>query len=489
MRVESTAYGGRVAGRRARSIGTWVAWVGALLLGATMGLGCGNDPDARVDRPDILILLSDDHSRHDVGLYGSSTLRTPKLDQLGSEGLIFSHAFTPTPACVPSRGALMTGRYPQSSGIVGFGQYGQPKEEVATLVELFNGLGYRTGVIGKPAFSPLQRFPFDYIKITRSREPEHHRRWVQEFLDLDDGRPFLLLVSIRDPHRPLPSLESSLAELSPQDVEVPPFLPDTLVIRRDLTRYSMAVHRLDRTVGEVLSEVENADLTRTLLTVYSSDHGQAFPYAKGTLYDAGMRVPLLIRWPGVIEPGRRTQAMVSFVDLLPTLLDVADADRALSPKMEGRSFLDLLRGTARQDRDVVFGSLDQLTKGRYPSRSIRTRRYKYIYNEPVEQDFETHAMANATWREMVRLASTDPDVSARVQKLLRRPREELYDLDADPAELVNLLDDEGHEGVRVSLANQLRSWMEAVGDPLTLSVEAPAHTPRQPASRDGLGAR
>lgn len=180
--------------------------------------------------------------------------------------------------------------------------------------------------------------------------------------------------------------------------------------------------------------------------------------------------------------------MFSFVDVLPTLLDAVKADDVIPTNIQGHSLMAVMRGEVHRHREIVFGDLDYLG-GHYPSRAVRSRQYKYIYNEPVDEDYGQESIANASWWSMLKLARGNDEIAARVEKLLRRPREELYDLERDPGELHNLLAGEDHEAQRAELAHQLRCWMEETGDSLSLPADVAAPTPCRPAARGGLGLR
>jgi N-sulfoglucosamine sulfohydrolase len=416
------------------------------------------------------MLISDDHGRADVGAYGSALVQTPSIDTLSQEGLLFTHATAPSPSCVPSRGTLFTGLYPHSSGIIGQFPDSTAKPGLATLPTLLQSAGYRTYLVGKDHLRPREAYSFDHVEelgggYTRSKpSPEEYAMAARAALQDANGRPFLMVVGLRDAHRPFPSSEA--ATLDPQAVQPPPFLFDTRAIRGELVRYYEAVARLDRSVGLVLAELENAGRASETIVIFTSDSGPSFPFAKTTLYDAGIRVPFLLRWPGVVTPGSSEGASISFVDVLPTILEAVGRSDLLPANAEGLSFLPLLLGETQEGRSEVIGTITEVWPHRlHPSRSIRTDRYKYIYNFPMVDRFRSEAQRGATWRSMRQVCRHDPAAEPRCDLYRFRPREELYDLETDPSELSNLADDPVLAPVKQDLKTRLRDWMAAHADP------------------------
>jgi arylsulfatase A-like enzyme len=369
--------------------------------------------------------------------------------------------------------------------MIGFGQKGRPTDDVPMLMELLSAAGYRGGEIGKSALFPLSRHPFDYRRYPKlGRGPQVLRPFVREFLSADDGRPFFLLMSLHDPHRPFPRQ----SDVEPGSVQVPAVLPDEPGVRREIARYYAGIERLDAVVGAVLDEIEAVGQAESTLVIFTSDHGASFPYAKGTLYDAGMRVPFVVRWPGVVQPGTSSDALISFVDVLPTLLEAAGADGSVPGEVDGRSFLEVLRGARAAHRQLVFGDLEFIPK-HLPSRAVRSRDWKYVYNAPVDRPYGQEALTANAWASMRMLAESDPVMKARVEHLLRRPREELYDLAIDPAELNDLGADPRHADTRRELARALGCWMQTTGDPLVIPADRMADGVCEPELSVGFGAR
>ena len=444
---------------------------GGLAAPFALKLGRGRAAE-ETERPNILIIVSDDQGKLDLGCYGNRFCTTPNLDSLAQQGMRLTSAFTPTAICTPSRSALLTGLYPHRSGAYGFRSI---NPGVHTLPELMAKAGYRTGIIGKVHVSPLSQFPFDVLievgQLGFGRDVHKYAGEVEKFLKETKDRPFFLMVCYADPHRPFPQKgieKGPAAEVpdphDPRKVLIPPFLFDTPETRIEIARYYDAIRRMDQGVGLVLQALREQGKEKNTVVLFTSDNGMPFPFAKTTLYDAGINMPSLVRWPGVVEPASVSDAMVSFIDILPTCLAIAGA--SVPKDIDGRSFLPVLRGERKEFRDAIFAShTDHARKPRVPSRAIRTRRYKYIYSFRPDLEFRNNAMNSPTWRSLIERAKTDPKIAARTRLLRFRPRHELYDLKSDPYELNNLAADSSHSAVLVALQVRLREWMQRQNDP------------------------
>jgi N-sulfoglucosamine sulfohydrolase len=432
---------------------------------------------SNVPRPrDRLVIVSDDQSRFDLGAYGNPSCTTPNVDALAAEGARFTAAYTPVSLCMPARSCLYTGLYPHRNGATGF----EPiRPGVRTWPSWLAGTA-ATGMVGKFNVKPAEQFPFDVLKrggtIDKDgRSPEKYERLFAEFLGEVGERPFAALVNLKDPHRPFD--EDRFVDQvdgpppsahDPEEVWVPGCLWDTPETRRELADYHGALLRLDETVGRVLRLLDESGRAPDTLVVFTSDNGMPFPFAKSTLYEAGINVPFIVRWPGVVEPGGERDAFVSLVDLLPTALDTFGRAPEDPGELDGRSLLPLLRGEVLALRDRVVGALDELLVGDpTPVRSIRDRRFKYLHNFRPDVVFENNILIHSdTWASWQRAAETEPALARRIERLVRRPREELYDLQADPWELRDLAALGEHRGTLERLRGELKGWTREQGDPI-----------------------
>jgi N-sulfoglucosamine sulfohydrolase len=412
----------------------------------------------------LLVLLADDLSGIDLGCYGSPNVRTPNLDALAARGTQFDWAYTAVGVCQPSRSSLYTGLYPTGHGALGFGPI---SAGVATWPQLLNKVGVASALIGKLDVDPPEQFPFEHLVKARDmasrRASEVWRREFETFLQRAGERRFAAVLALVDPHRPFEEAAPEKPITDPERVVVPPFLWDTPGARLELARYYDCIARLDRTVGQVLEALRAAGREDDTLVVFTSDNGAAFPFAKATLYEPGVRMPLLVAGPGV-RAGVRSDAFVSQLDLLPTALELFDADAHAG---DGAALQPLLRGESASGRDeFVSMQTENNRESSTPARALHTRRFKYIRNfapeTAVVSNIVNHTLA---WESGAEAAASDERIKTRMQAYLYRPAEELYDLERDPHELENLASAREHAARVESMRARLREWMERRADP------------------------
>lgn len=418
----------------------------------------------------VLLLHSHDLGRF-LGCYGVSTVDTPHLDRLAATGVRFDRAFSTAPQCSPSRASLFTGRFPQQNGVLGlthaaFGWDLRPGER--HLAHRLAALGYHTSLLGVhhesrvlPDPEIAQRLGFDEV-LTGGHGEVVAARAVERLSGFaGQDRPFYLQVGFREPHR-LPGrrdpegvmgfIGDHMSPFAERGVSIPGYLVPDAGAREEIAELQGAVGYLDACVGQVLQSLDELGLTERTIVVFVTDHGLALPRAKCTLYDPGLEIALLARAPALGWVGGRTVTdLVSGVDLAPTLL--AALDQPIPPEMAGLSLVPALTGADRPDRDLVFG---QLTYHDYydPRRSVRSSSRKLIVNfssAPSMMD------ASQSWRRRS---------TPRGKPVASTPVAELYDLDADPWELTNVIDEPGYAQDRDLLLAALHDWMVDVGDPL-----------------------
>ena len=442
------------------------AAVAALVLSA--GGAVARDAPPAEARPDMLIYIADDHSRRDCSLYDGGLVETPHLEALAADGMRFTHAFVASPTCAPSRAALLTGLMPARNGAEE--NHSRPRESVLKLPAVLHELGYEVAAFGKVAHGKESGASgFDHVRTGSS--PEALRRHLTAYLEgRTPGRPLCVFVGISHPHVLWPEETT----FDPAAVALPPTWIDTPLTRRQRARYLQEVKELDAFLGE-LRALAAAHLRPDPLVAYTSDHGAQFPFGKFTLYDDGIRVPLVVSWPRRVAAGATSEALVSWVDLLPTLIELAGGGPPAG--LDGYSFADALLGKADVlgAEDVHRAEIFATHSGDrqynvYPTRAVRTRRWKYIRNLHPEYAFTTHIDlfvrpgAGIYWLDWLDRAETDPAAAATVRRYHARPAEELYDVSADPSELTNLADDPRYEEVRADLDLRLSAWMKRQGD-------------------------
>ncbi len=433
----------------------------------------GAPPAREAARPEhLFVFVSDDHSAIDVGCYGNADVHTPSIDRLAREGVRFANGYTPVGVCKPSRSALYTGLMPHKNGALGFDPV---RPEVATWPELLRAPRCASGMIGKLNTKPVERFEFErWVRPKRvgdTREVAAMKRAFEELIEAFAGRRMAIVVNLKDPHRPFrgpfedPAYVGAPVPHDPKALSLPAHLYDTPQTRRELASYYDAIWRLDRNLGALLEVLDERALARNSLVVFTSDNGQPFPFAKTTLYEAGIRLPFVARWPAAAPAGVVDERFVSLIDLLPTAADAFGVEPA--PNFDGRSLLPLLRGEQAPWREFIVGQHTQHLVGEpTPARSLRLGRFKFILNIAPDEEFANNVLDHSdTWRSWIAASREDAALRERMKRLVRRPPEELYDLESDPRELVNLAGDPAHAEMLAAMRARLVEWMRREGDP------------------------
>ncbi len=410
---------------------------------------------ATQSRPNVILITCHDLGRF-LGCYGVETVQSPNLDRLAAEGVRFSRAFTTAPQCSPSRSGLATGRYPHANGVMGlthdqFGWDLAPGEQ--TIGRLLQAQRYDTHLFGLQhiAADPT-RLGFNVIH-TRGHWPVVSSEVTDFLAAADSNRPFYLEINLEEPHRPFD--QGGISGDDTRGVTVPPYIPDTAAAREEFAAFQGAIAAADQAVGRMLAALDQSGLSEQTLLIFTTDHGVAMPRAKCTLYDPGIETALIIRWPaGGISGGGTNSALLSNIDLLPTVLELTGTP--VPDAVQGRSFAPLLRGDPYQPRHEIFAAK---TYHSYydPIRAIRTDRYKLIRN--FEANFLVEVPSDIQFGAIFR---ADP---ARYVGTIHPPME-LYDLSEDPFEQVNRAGDPALAGVQRDLSHRLWQWMAETGDPL-----------------------
>ena len=415
----------------------------------------------------IILFVSDDHGWTDSGAYGDSYIRTPNIDRLAREGMRFTQAFAASPLCSPSRCVKQTGLMPHRNG---GHKFGTPiRGDIKTMPEYFQQIGYFTAHTGKFHHPPRERFPYEYIHKSEDD--------AAGFLSSYDGdKPLLLVVCSHPPHTPW----IVNTTYNPSEIKLPPNFVDTPETRLDRADYYSDVTLMDSILGGVLDAVDNKGMRENTLFVYTTDQGANWPFAKWCVYDGGLRVPFIVRWPGKVVPGSVTDAMISLVDLLPTCIQAANGEPP--DGIDGQSFLPILTEQDKLHHQVVFGTHTGNENGgpgianHCPARTIRTPTHRYVLNLSPEITFTSHITGCKSgphylphWGSWVESAKTDAKAKAIVDRYQHRPAEELYDLRKDPLEMDNLAQNVEHADILKSLKRQLVDWCKTQGDTIPLN--------------------
>jgi len=455
----------------------------------------------------IVFFITDDMGQ-DTGAYGNRSVRTPHLDALAADGVLFPNAYATTASCSASRSVVMSGLHNHANGQYGHVHNWHKFESwhhlaPLTLPRVLTAAGYRTAQIGKFHVAPEEVYQFETYIPGPDRNPVAMAEASREFILAQDDRPFLLYFATSDPHRgggvdethpERPDLFGNKPDrgawpgvdevfYDPEDVDVPPFLPDTPATRAELAQYHQSCSRIDQGLGRLVAILKEAGVYDRTLIVFTSDHGVAFPGAKTTVYDPGLRVPFIVRNPYAANRGLVNQAMISHVDITPSLLDFAGAldpekqaprkpapslplpprrpgvphDNPGSPETlkhyHGRSWVGILEEPEPAGWDLIFASHTfHEIQMYYPMRVIQDRQYKLIWNiaHQLPYPFASDLWDSATWQAQWRLGPEAPFGQRTVDGYVNRPRFEFYDLRDDPHESRNLaLDPRFAETLRV----------------------------------------
>jgi N-sulfoglucosamine sulfohydrolase len=415
------------------------------------------------EKPNVLFLLSDDHSYPYLSCYGDANVRTPVLDKLAGEGIKFRRFFTSAPQCVPSRAAYLSGRSPVAARITRFSSP-LPRDVVTFPEVLKKEAGYYVGVVGRSYHldgsgkgdeglgkflvdGGYKTFPerFDVVQGGSDKEAVEQSAAFLEGRPKD--KPFCLWVNFSDPHHAWTAPVSYRPD--PASLKLPAHVPDLPAVREQYADYCAEVNRVDETVGKVLALLDRLGLAKDTLVVFAGDNGQALPHGKGSLYDPGCNVPFVVRWPGVVAPGGDSSALLSGEDLAPTVLAAVGLKPAAG--MTGVSFLPILKGAAAKTRDYVFtergphGSapvqVGMSNSGYDLSRAVRSGRYKAIYNcTPWLPYSPVDSAGGPAWKSIQDLHGKGGLAAGLAATYFTTPRPvyEFYDLEKDPAELNNL---------------------------------------------------
>ncbi|WP_293690393.1 MULTISPECIES: sulfatase [unclassified Spirosoma] len=451
-------------------------------------------------RPNIVLIVADDHGREAVGCYGNTSIRTPHIDQLATDGVRFSNAFCTTASCSPSRSVLLTGIHNHANGMYGLEHqihHFSSFDTIHSLPVWLEQAGYRTARIGKLHVSPESVYHFQRILGTGKvndpasigRSPVEMARACYDFMVEKSDTPFFLYFATDDPHRSntispdgSPIFDGTKPNLfgnrpggypqvgdhfyQPREVSVPTYLPDNRACRMELAQYYEAISRLDQGVGRLVDYLKETGQYDNTLIVYLSDNGAPFPGAKTNLYEPGMRLPCIVKLPGQHKRSFVQDALISWIDVTPTLLDFAGVDLS-TIVTQGRSFRSVVEQESVRDWDEVYAShsLHEITMY-YPMRVLRERRYKLIFNIAHELPYPMalDLYRSYTWQEGLKKGEKVYG-KRTVAAYLHRPRFELYDLQTDPDEIHNLAANPKYGGVLQRMQTKLKQFQKQTRDP------------------------
>lgn len=421
-------------------------------------------------QPNMVLFLADDLSYHDHGCYGNSEVKTPFIDQLAAEGMRFEYCFNSAPMCAPTRMSLYTGIHPVRNGA--HPNHGRVYEDIKSMAHYLRPLGYRVGLMGKRHEAPAANFPFEFLGGQHGDKGEGmdlDMALLDRFVESSGDQPWCLVVASNQTHQPWTRGDAS--EYDADSLSLPPYLVDTPEVREGMTRYYAEINYLDKQVGYCMGYLRTHGLADNTVFLYLSEQGSNFPHCKWTCYDTGLRSAAVLRWPTAVDAGVVSNAMIQYVDVLPTFIEIAGGDPSTFG-FDGRSFLPVLKGKATKHSGYSFGV--QTSKGIYSGpepngygiRTVRDHQYRLIWNLNWEDSFKNTVVARMDFYKSWRAKADAGDAFAeeRYAHYQRRPEFELYDLENDPYELVNRADDPKLKSMQARLFVELENWMKQQGD-------------------------
>lgn len=449
-------------------------------MGTTVAFGFSRFANAREKgrpKPNILLMVAEDHGLQ-LSCYGDKHISTPNLDTLADKGVRFEHAYVTQAGCSPSRASILTGQYPHNNGQIGLATHGlrMYKDDTPNLTTYLKGVGYRTGIIGKIHVNPESAFLFDFKAFPKSnfnnRPVKDFARSAGEFFRASDG-PFLMWISFPDAHRPFHYRQEGIPAriMGPDDIVTLPMVGvSTRQTLQTTASYYNCMQRLDAAVGMVLQELADSGKADNTLIIYLSDHGPDFPRGKKTIREGGTRVPMIMSWKGYLPKGVVESRLVSSLDILPTILEIAGT-KPHQDSLDGRSLKPLFNEKSAQWREYLFTEFTlHWPETYYPGRAVRDRRFKLIHNllphreNPVYDIYLFRQRPETFTLEELKNA---PGQVQEAYKIFRQPPEfELYDLQNDPWEFHNLAEDPRYTEQLIHLKRRLAEWQQETNDPL-----------------------
>jgi N-sulfoglucosamine sulfohydrolase len=445
-------------------------WLSA---GLSQPLWAAADP-----RPNVIVITTDDMGM-EIGAYGDAQARTPYIDQMAREGVLFKRAYVTQSSCSPCRSSIITGLYPHQNGQIGLEQFGYTmRRGIPTLFSKLKASGYYTGWFGKVHVGPGDEMEASWdvhpFGAPFTSKVEKMAGWAEGFMKDAGERPFLLYYNLADPHAPFHDQIEGVPENPRQAGELKPWpwigIQNASRVDQLVASYYNCVERADRGVGYLQEALQKVGKDSNTLIIFISDNGSGFPRAKTHNYNAGTQTPFILRWPGKVRAGSARNELVSVVDILPTILDACGMERPSG--LPGASLLPLCRGENVPWRDAVFTEHTAHCPHQYfPRRAVFDGRYLLIWNLEGGSRKNPFPEGDVRSKVIIDLIGQKMDGSALDQALDRAiapPMFELIDLHNDPAELVNLADNPEYAPMVEALKKRIQGWQKETADPLRI---------------------
>jgi len=474
-------------GRRKEVMAKSIGMTALSCMSSLCGLAAEDDHGA-AQRPNIVFLLADDINRDTWGIHGSRDCQTPHIDRLARDGLRFDRAYCAVAMCAPFRHELYTGCSPWRTGTLA--NHSQAHEQTRSIAHYLPPLGYRVALIGKTHIGPKACYPFEYF-ADKGMGRDNNALYLEAATGIMDEsiaqkKPFCMFIASHDGHAPYRTGDPSAYDAD--KLTIPPYWVDTPELRRTLVKYYAAISNFDALVGRVRTELESRGLWDNTILMVCSEQGTELPFAKWTCYDNGLHTGLVVHWPGVTSPGAVQPELVSIADIMPTLVEAAGG--TMPPgSCDGQSLLPLLTGRVPALHPYVFGAFSNCNiignhDRIYPIRVIRNRSFSLIYNPNYTRqtsnltiDEARRMLADPTLEgtsigaSWVRRARQDPAAEPFVYKLHHRPEYELYNLEQDPYERNNEIDNPAYADTVAQLKSLLHAQLAELGDADPIQTE------------------
>jgi len=421
-------------------------------------------------RPNIVIIMADDLDSRQLSCYGGKNLQTKNIDSLAAEGMKFDQMICSEAMCVPTRASLFTGLYPMHHGSF---QNHKPVYHTGlkSICQYLGDQKYTVALTGKDhSTKPVSVFPFQIIKGFEpncvAKTDDYELDDIRNFITKKDANPFCLFIMSINPHAPWTM--GNPDEFDPEKVILPPHMVDTKDVRELYCKYLAEVRRLDNQVGDIRRLLKETGQDQNTIFIFLGEQGPQFPGGKWTLWDNGQKSSMIVRWPEKVKPGSKTDALVQYEDITPTLIDIAGGEPVKG--LDGSSFLNVLADQNKAHRKVAFGIHDNIPEGTpYPIRSIRDTHYKLLMNLTPDAPYYIKYMMNPAnkgsyWNNWVEKAKTSEKTKKMVDRITTRPALEFYDIQKDPYELNNLAADKSYSKLVKQYALKLKDWMREQGD-------------------------
>lgn len=433
------------------------------------------------DRPNFIILVGDDISADAIGCYGAENKGvTPNIDKLSSKGVKFNNMFVTNAICAPTRAELFTGKQPYRNGCTGNRK--PTNADVKSVAHYLKDLGYRVALTGKRHYKPAAVYPFRYIEgfteHVKVRGPELEEDWdaLTDFIEEDKTKPFCLFICSVHAHAPWDAGNSDQWKMG--DLTLPPHFVDNKVTRHFYREYLGEVNEFDRQVGKAAALIKEQALDENTVLMVLDENGAGMPLGKWSNYDWGVRSACIMQWPEKYQANFDTDIIAQYCDILPTLIDAAGGE--VPDDMDGKSLMPVITKNKKKHREHAFFVYSQDGN---ESRGVFDGRYKLIWNLTHEKEFHVGGIngtekwkehmldrhVNFMFKSWVERAKTNEDAQEKVNHFLWRPEFELFDLDDDPKELNNLVENDAYQGKVKKLQDELIAWMQSQGDSKYLS--------------------